>query len=165
MDAGDFRDNAGYLIHEADRLLSRQFDRRMRALGLTRAQWWVLAQLYFNDGVTQSELAAELGFSKAALGGLLDRLESKGWLERRPHGSDRRAKCVHRTGQVGVLLGRMRRVALAMTSDMLAGLSQRERKELMRLLGVVVGNLETGEGEAGAGRRIRRAADRSSHAG
>ncbi|MBM5812575.1 MAG: MarR family transcriptional regulator [Gammaproteobacteria bacterium] len=153
MDAGDFRDNAGYLIHEADRLMSRQFDRRMRALGLTRAQWWVLAQLYFNDGVTQSELAGELGFSKAALGGLLDRLESKGWLERRPHGSDRRAKCVHRSRQVGALLGRMRRVALAMTTDMLAGLNDRERTELMRLLRVVVGNLDASEQHHAGSRR------------
>src|SRR5438046_669126 len=89
----EFEDNAGYLIAEVNRLMSRDYDRRMRALGLTRAQWWVLAQLHFHDGVTQSVLSADLGFSKAALGGLLDRLEDKGWIERRPHPHDRRANC------------------------------------------------------------------------
>ena len=136
MKALDFRSNAGYLIHEADRLMSRQFDRRMRALGLTRAQWWVLAQLYFNDGVTQSELAQELGFSKAALGGLLDRLEAKGWLERRPHATDRRAKRLYRTR-----------------------LDRGDRATLMRLLGVVIRNLEAREGtDEEARERIRRTA-------
>ena len=149
MKALDFRSNAGYLIHEADRLMSRQFDRRMRALDLTRAQWWVLAQLYFNDGVTQSELAQELGFSKAALGGLLDRLEAKGWLERRPHATDRRAKCLYRTRQVGTLLHRMRGVALEMTTDMLAGLDRGDRATLMRLLAVVIHSLEVREGTGG----------------
>lgn len=159
MKALDFRSNAGYLIHEADRLMSRQFDRRMRALGLTRAQWWVLAQLYFNDGVTQSELAQELGFSKAALGGLLDRLEAKGWLERRPHATDRRAKRLYRTRQVGTLLHRMRGVALEMTTDMLAGLDRGDRATLMRLLGLVIRNLEAREGtDEEARERIRRTA-------
>lgn len=145
MGAEDFRNNAGYLIHEADRLLNRQYDRRMRALGLTRAQWWVLAQLYFNEGITQSQLADELGMSKAALGGLLDRLEANGWLERRAHCSDRRANCLHRTRKVEALLARMRRVALEMTSDMLEGLRREERATLMRLLRIVIGNLESRE--------------------
>lgn len=143
MDAADFRDNAGYLIHEADRLLNREYDRRMRDLGLTRAQWWVLAQLYFNEGITQSELAEVLGMSKAALGGLLDRLEANGWLERRAHRDDRRAKCLYRTRKVEALLARMRRVALKMTADMLAGLRREERADLQHLLRKVIGNLET----------------------
>lgn len=143
MGAAGFRDNAGYLIHEADRLLNRQYDRRMRALGLTRAQWWVLAQLYFNEGITQSRLADELGMSKAALGGLLDRLEENGWLERRAHRGDRRAKCLYRTRKVEALLARMRRVALRMTADMLEGLRRGERAQLQQLLRVVIGNLES----------------------
>ncbi|MCC7411375.1 MAG: MarR family transcriptional regulator, partial [Gammaproteobacteria bacterium] len=60
-----FEHQVPYLIYEVERLMSREYDRRMRTLGLTRAQWWVLARLYFNDGVTQSELAEDLGFSKA----------------------------------------------------------------------------------------------------
>lgn len=155
MDAADFRNNAGYLIHEADRLLNREYDRRMRDLGLTRAQWWVLAQLYFNEGITQSDLAEVLGMSKAALGGLLDRLEANGWLERRAHRDDRRAKCLYRTRKIEALLARMRRVALKMTADMLAGLRREERAELQRLLRTVIGNLETWDRARGRRPRAR----------
>lgn len=129
-----FEHNAAYLIAEIDRLLSREYDRRMRALGLTRAQWWVLAQLHFNDGVTQTELAADLGLGKAALGGLLDRLEAKGWIERRPHPRDRRAKCVYRTRAVQRLLAEMRRIALEMSREQLAGLGRADREALVALL-------------------------------
>lgn len=155
MDGADFRGNAGYLIHEADRLLNREYDRRMRDLGLTRAQWWVLAQLYFNEGITQSELADVLGMSKAALGGLLDRLEANGWLERRAHRDDRRAKCLYRTRKIEALLVRMRRVALKMTADMLAGLRREERAQLQRLLRTVIGNLETWDRARGRRPRAR----------
>ena len=60
------------------------YDRRSRALGLTRSQWWVLNNLYFKQGITQSELADLLDVEKPTLGRLLDRLEAKGWIARRP---------------------------------------------------------------------------------
>ena len=145
-----FEHQVPYLIYEVERLMSREYDRRMRTLGLTRAQWWVLARLYFNDGVTQSELAEDLGFSKAALGGLLDRLESNGWLERRAHPHDRRAKCVFRTSKVEALLGRMEGIALDMSADLLSGLLRGQREELRRLLVLLKANLEARERSSAA---------------
>ncbi len=138
----EFEENAGYLIAEVNRLMSRAYDRRMRALGLTRAQWWVLAQLHFNDGVTQTTLSSDLGFSKAALGGLLDRLEAKGWIERRPHPHDRRANCVFRTKKVHGLLSRMKRSALAMTRGHLSGLAPAQRSNLVDLLRLLRSHLK-----------------------
>lgn len=131
----EFERNPAYLIAEIDRLLSREYDRRMRALGLTRAQWWVLAQLHFRDGITQTELAADLGLGKQALGGLLDRLQAKGWIERRAHPRDRRANCVYRTAAVSDLLARMRRIALDMTREQLGCLDRRQQEQLVELLG------------------------------
>ena len=70
-------------MHDVARLMRVAYDRRARALGLTRSQWWVLNHLYFNEGITQSELADVLDVEKPTLGRLLDRLEAKGWVERR----------------------------------------------------------------------------------
>jgi MarR family transcriptional regulator, transcriptional regulator for hemolysin len=50
----DVSRNFGFLVHDVARLLRTTFDRRVRALGLTRSQWWVLNHLFRNDGVTQS---------------------------------------------------------------------------------------------------------------
>ena len=42
--------NIGFLINDAARQIRTNYDRRMRELGLTRSQWWVLTHLYFNGG-------------------------------------------------------------------------------------------------------------------
>ena len=92
--------NVGFLIHDAARLMRMSYDRKMRRLGLTRSQWWVMTHLYFNEGISQTELSSVLDIERATLGRLLDRLETKGWVERRPHPSDRRIKRVYLTGEV-----------------------------------------------------------------
>lgn len=148
MVESEFEANAGYLIAEVNRLMSRAYDRRMRALGLTRAQWWVLAQLHFNDGITQTALSSDLGFSKAALGGLLDRLESKGWIERRPHPEDGRANSVFATPKVRLLLSRMRQSALQMTRAHLSGLTAAQHAELVKLLQLLRSHLAADEDDA-----------------
>ena len=53
----DLSRNFGFLMHDVARLMRTAFDRRVKALGLTRSQWWVLNHLCRNDGVTQAELA------------------------------------------------------------------------------------------------------------
>jgi MarR family transcriptional regulator, transcriptional regulator for hemolysin len=64
--------NFGILLHDVARMMRVGYDRRMKPLGLTRSQWWVLNRLYFLEGTRQSELAAELDIEKASLGRLLD---------------------------------------------------------------------------------------------
>jgi hypothetical protein len=64
----DLSRNFGFILNDVARLLRTTYDRRMKALGLTRSQWWVLTHLYRNDGVTQSELAEILEIEKPTLG-------------------------------------------------------------------------------------------------
>ncbi len=73
----------GFLIHDVSRLRRVAVDRALKPLGITRAQWWVLAFLSRRDGMTQTALAADLDLTKVAIGGLLDRMESAGFVERR----------------------------------------------------------------------------------
>lgn len=141
MPRDPFENTVAFLIQDVTRLLHREFDQRMKPLGLTRAQWWVISKLHFSNGVTQSELAADLGFSKAALGGLLDRLEAKGWIRRRTHPTDRRARLVFLTPKVDPLLDEIRRVANEMNADVQAGLDRTQSRELAGLLKLIRGNL------------------------
>ena len=133
--------NFGFLVHDVARLLRVAYDRRTRELGLTRSQWWVLNHLYFHEGITQSELAELLDVEKPTLGRLLDRLEGKGWLERRPDPCDRRAKRVYLTGNVQGLMRALRVLAADLRADALDGLDEVERERLLDALGVVKGNL------------------------
>lgn len=87
----------GFLIHDVSRLRRVVVDRALKPLGITRSQWWVLAFLSRRDGMTQTALAADLDLTKVAIGGLLDRLEAAGFVERRADQNDGRARRVYLT--------------------------------------------------------------------
>jgi DNA-binding MarR family transcriptional regulator len=150
--------NVGFLLHDTARLMRVNYDRRMGELGLTRSQWWVLTHLYFNEGISQTELSAILDVERATLGRLLDRLEDKGWVERRPDTADRRLKRVFLTGEVEELLRTMRALASELRADALRGLGEAEQKQLVESLLRIKENLsrmlDRGELERGPlGRR------------
>ena len=82
----------GFLISDVSRLLRRIYDRRVEPLGLTRSQWRVLVHVYRREGVGQTALAQFLEIEKPTLGKLVDRLEKKGWVERRVQEGAQRAR-------------------------------------------------------------------------
>src|SRR5262249_14632668 len=80
----------GFLISDVSRLLRRNFDKRAQKIGLSRAQWQVLAWLKRNEGISQTQRADLLEMSPMTLVRLIDRLEMNGLVERRAHPTDRR---------------------------------------------------------------------------
>src|ERR1700724_3367659 len=99
----------GYLIHDVSRLRRMMFDRALAPLGITRSQWWVLAFISRKDGLPQTQLANELDVGKVALGALIDRLRTAGFVIRQADPVDRRVKRVFLTKQAVRLLRRIRR--------------------------------------------------------
>jgi len=138
----DLSRNFGFLINDVARLMRTAYDRRVRELGLTRSQWWVLTLLFRNDGVTQSELAELLEIERPTLGRLLDRLEAKGWVRREHDARDRRAWRVHLTEAVEPAMRKLRKVAAELRGDALAGLGAKERDRFVDTLLTVKANLQ-----------------------
>ena len=151
----DLSRNFGFILNDVARLMRTTFDRRMRGLGLTRSQWWVLNHLFRNGGLTQSELADLLEIEKPTLGRLLDRLEQKGWVRREPDALDRRVKRVHLTEEVEPALKAMRAAAAQLRRDALAGLDADRREVFVDTLLAIKANLSRMEA-AGASRPARR---------
>jgi len=137
----DLSRNFGFILNDVARLMRTTFDRRVKALGLTRSQWWVLNHLFRNDGVTQSELADILEVKKATLGRLLDRMEQKGWIRREGHAGDRRAKRVFLTDEVEPALKAMRTAAAEVRRDALSGLPAVQQEQFVDALLAIKGNL------------------------
>ena len=137
----DLSRNFGFILNDVARLLRTTFDRRVKSLGLTRSQWWVLNHLFRNDGATQSELAETLEVEKATLGRLLDRLEQKGWVRREGDANDRRAKRVFLTEEVEPALKAMRAAASEVRRDALTGLSADEQERFVDMLLAIKSNL------------------------
>jgi DNA-binding MarR family transcriptional regulator len=110
------------------------YDQFMKPLGITRAQWWVLAHLSRHDGMMQTQLADVLEVGKASLGDVIEGLESGGWVERRPDPTDKRAKRVYLTKPAQSLIKRMTVMEHDFNSKILIDLSAPERAEMMRSL-------------------------------
>ncbi len=84
-----------YIIHELSRLISTNFDKDMARHNLTHAQWWAIMHIYENPGASQSDLANIMEMGRASAGKLLERMESKGWIERRPDPTDNRVRRIY----------------------------------------------------------------------
>ena len=119
----DWELRLGFLIHDVSRLRRSAFDRCLKPLNVTRSQWWVLAYLSREDGMTQSQLAEELDLGKVAVGGLIDRLEKAGLLRRDADPSDRRVNRVFLEPKSKQLIARMRKVSHKLNQQILEGLA------------------------------------------
>ena len=75
------------------------------------------------------------------LGRLLDRLEEKGWVQRRADPTDRRAKKVYLTDKVEPTMRIMREQAGAANAEALGSLDRSEQKTVVELLKRVRGDL------------------------
>jgi len=131
----------GFLMHDVSRLRRVVFDALMKPTGVTRSQWWVLAYLSRHDGMTQSDLAGVLELGKAALGGIIDRLESSGLVSRNPDPVDRRIKRIHLTAPGKTRVKEMRSLSHDLSEQVLDGLNNAERVVLAGSLNKVKANL------------------------
>jgi DNA-binding MarR family transcriptional regulator len=124
----------GYTITDVGRLLRTVFERRVRAVGLTRAQWLVIARVHRRPGLSQSEVADLLEIEKAPAGRLIDRMQAKGWLERRADAGDRRVNRLHLTPAARRLHAKIWPLAEATVDEALGDLSREERRILAKLM-------------------------------
>ena len=91
----DFERDLLFLLHDVARLLRVDADKRARAHGMTRAQWAILIWLERQPGISQKELAELLEVEPITVARLVDRLEGRGMVERRPDPRDRRIWRLH----------------------------------------------------------------------
>ena len=128
MSSDDER-HVGFLISDVARLMRTAFDRRVRQLGLTRSQWLVINRLHRRPGATQSELAEMLEVEKATAGRMVDRMEKKGWVVRRPDAADRRVNRLHLTPEADLIQVRLGQIADRTVDDALLLLSPRQKDQ------------------------------------
>ena len=134
----------GFLVHDVARLLRKRLEQRARAagIGLSRAQWQVLAHMARCEGVNQAKLAAILDLEPITLARLLDRLEAMGFVERRHDPRDRRQRNLFLTELAWPELERVRELGAEVRDEALAGLGTAERRRLLAELGRIKVNLQ-----------------------
>jgi len=90
-----FQPDFMFYLHDVAHLLRIAVDKRARMHDMTRAQWLILLRLYRQPGMSQKELAELLEVEPITVARLVDRLEQRRMVERRPDPHDRRIWRLH----------------------------------------------------------------------
>ncbi|WP_376706330.1 MarR family transcriptional regulator (plasmid) [Mesorhizobium sp. ISC25] len=133
--------NISFVLHDVARLLRKRFEQRSRTSGLTRAQWQMLAYLSRREGIHQNRLADLMEIMPITLARLLDKMEARGFIERRPDPADRRAWLLYLTPEAPPLLEIMRSNGQKTRDEAFAGLSADAQQRLLQNLCLIKTNL------------------------
>ncbi len=137
--------NVGFLINDVARLMRRNFNRRVQALGLTQTQWRAIVNLSREPGMTHVALAEMLEIQPITLTRLIDRMEAAGWVERRSHPADRRAMQLYLTAKSEPILEEMYALAAGTLGEALVGVTSATEKQLVTTLQRMKQNLVSAE--------------------
>ena len=132
----DISKMAGHLIRRLNQISVSVFTEKINDAGydLTPVQFAALNILQSNPGIDQASLAGLIAYDRVTIGGVVDRLEQKGFIHRRVNSRDRRARELHLTEQGATTLETISPVIEKLQDDILCGLNVSERSQLIRLL-------------------------------
>jgi len=153
MTAIDINQQPGHLIRRLHQASVGLFMQHTSDLGLTPVQYAALQILHNQPGIDQRTLARAIALDASTTGGVVDRLEARGWLKRRTDPSDRRARLLDLTPDGEAAL-RQSVPAMQQTQDaILAPLTPAERtlwltlqhKLVQHHSGAMQPNIDTGQ--------------------
>lgn len=128
-------------ISETSHALRRFYDRRVAELGVTRAQWRVIAALGHHPGMKQVELADRLDVEPISACRIIDRLEEAGLVERQRDPSDRRVWRLSLTAKAEPVREQLRKLAEEMSLEAFAGVDADELETMRGALARVRDNI------------------------
>lgn len=128
----------GHFIRRAQQISSAYFAEELSDSELTSVQMVALAVIADNPGIDATRLSEIIDFDRATIGGVVDRLERKGLIQRVVNKQDKRSKAMHATAAGKALLEvnmwRVERVQ----ERLLAALTPAERDLFLRLIRTIV---------------------------
>ena len=122
------------LLHDVARMQRTRFDQWARNYGMTRAQGIILARLERQPGLSQNEMAALCEVEPITVGRLVDRLEARGLIERRPDPSDRRIRRLHLLPAAAPVLAAIQDYKAALENYVTDGLDESVQETLIDAL-------------------------------
>jgi DNA-binding MarR family transcriptional regulator len=130
----DSFESPGILIHKLAHAMALDMDRRLKAAGVTLSQWFVLKQLWRQEGKSQVELQELLDLERATVNGLIQRMARSELIECKPDPSDRRVQRIFLTERGRALKQITPSLEEEVNARALQGFSEDERTFFIRLL-------------------------------
>ncbi|MDQ7746280.1 MarR family winged helix-turn-helix transcriptional regulator [Hydrogenophaga pseudoflava] len=138
----DSLDMAGHLIRRLHQLSTQVFVQRTQAAGfdLTPVQFAALDAIGHHPGTDQATVAELIAYDRATIGGVIERLEQKGWVDRVVSERDRRARVLSLTAEGERILQALVPVVRDLQDEILQALGDADRARFLRLARQAVGS-------------------------
>jgi DNA-binding MarR family transcriptional regulator len=124
----------GYLFRRMQQIAVSIFIEECKAHDLTPVQYAALIAIHTHRGIDATRLSAVIAFDRSTLGNVIERLESKALVERKPSREDKRIKLLYLTRSGAALLREIMPSVDRAQARMLQPLKASDRKMLMALL-------------------------------
>lgn len=130
----------GYNLRRAQVAVFGDFARAVGEPELTPGRFGVLTIIQANPGLNQTQLAEALGIDRSTVVSLIDRLESRGWVERAPSLTDRRSYALRLSPAGEALLAVLKRRVREHEARIARNLTPTEQRALIKLLRRISGD-------------------------
>jgi MarR family transcriptional regulator, lower aerobic nicotinate degradation pathway regulator len=128
----------GYLFRRMQQIAVAIFVEECKAYDLTPVQYAALVAIQTHPGIDATRLSAVIAFDRSTLGNVIERLETKLYIERKPSREDRRIKLLYLTKAGAALLRDVMPSVDRAQARMLQPLKPPDRKALLALLTLLV---------------------------
>jgi DNA-binding MarR family transcriptional regulator len=153
--------SASFLLAQLGSHAATKFAERLEPLGFAPHHAGIFRILAQNPGVSQQDLAKTLNMHASRLVGILDELQQRGLVERRPSERDRRLYALHLSSDGESALRRIGVAAHEHNQALMSGLSADQQKQLTDLLEIIVKNQSLTRGVHPGYRRLNPAVPRT----
>ncbi len=140
----------GFMLSSLGHAVAATFSARLAPLALEPREFALMRCLATREGASQQAIGERLGLPPSRMVALVDALEARGLLERRPSPKDRRAHALYQTAAGKRLLAKAISVAAGLEAELTQGLDAAERARLLEMLDGVAGALGVPPGVHGA---------------
>ena len=124
----------GYLFRRMQQIAVSIFMEECKAFDLTPVQYAALIAIHTHPGIDATRLSAVIAFDRSTLGSVIERLQAKDFVERKPAPEDKRIKLLYLTKSGAAILREIIPAVERAQARMLEPLKPADRKALMGLL-------------------------------
>jgi len=128
----------GYLFRRMQQIAVAIFVEECKDFDITPVQYAALVAIRSHPGIDATRLSAVIAFDRSTLGSVIERLQAKDYIERKPASDDKRVKLLYLTRAGAKLLQDIMPAVDRAQSRMLQPLKAADRKMLMALLSQLV---------------------------
>lgn len=135
-------DSLGFILNKTNAKLKNKLFQRFNEYNITPEQWSVLNCLWAQEGISPKELADIIFKDKPNTNRILEKLQMKELIDRKPHPVDKRAYQIFLTNRGWALRDELVPKAMQLLEEATIGIEKHKIAEMKKLLNQMYDNLE-----------------------